>query len=313
LYSNSLSVEGKPVVGQKADQQGEEAPTYPARKAPARRPSAAPGMAGQPPAIPEEPQAVQIDKLQAGKQAGQPAFQPPAKSAAGRRGVQSRAAQYQAKLAETRVKTASADMSQSFELGVPAMPGMPAGPGGAPGATAAPAPVQGDNYTLLGDLAQGGQPGRGGAGMAGYGLFGTGLAAAGAYLNAVPGGGAVPTGLASLDVAFPGFDPERWTRHGFTTPRGSVALSARALSVRAVDRWQRFGVAVLAVLVVLALRRSWWSRALEVRRQRSLATVLILAGVVSLLAGVLPLAGLVALLAGGVWRVGLAFGQRRTA
>jgi len=311
LYSNSLSVEGKPAVGEKADQQGEEAPTDAAKKAPARRPSVAPGMAGQPPAVPEEPQAVQIDKLQAGKQAGQPAPQSPAKSAAGRRGVQSRAAQYQAKLAEARGKTVAGDVTQAVELGVPLMPGMPAG--GAPAATAAPTPVQADNHARLGDLAQGGQLGRGAFSMGGHALLGSGQAAGGAYLNAEPGGGAVPTGLASLDVAFPGFDPERWTRHGFTTPRGSVALSARALSVRAVDRLQRFGVAVLVVLAVLALRRTWSARALEPRHQRSLATVLILAGVVSLLAGVFPIAGLAALLAGGAWRLGLALCRRSVA
>jgi hypothetical protein len=264
----------------------------------------------------EEPQAVQMDALAGDlprRQTGEAG-----KDAAPRRGQQSRAAQYQQKLNESKNRAAlpglpettnapRSNLPPTAEPGMlPGLAGMPAQnalprQGGMPLPGAGPAGPQEQVAfgALLGPAALGGQPGQlgPGTGMPGGGLF---------YDN----GAAAAPGLASLDVSFPGFDQQRWSAYRFTTPRGNVQITARALSVRVIEAFQRLGAAVLAVALVLCLRRLWRPWHLAADTQRTLATYAILAGTVSLLIGVTPLFGIAALFGGLCWRLGLAIARR---
>jgi hypothetical protein len=101
------------------------------------------------------------------------------------------------------------------------------------------------------------------------------------------------TGLASLPVEF----SVRGMAYSFTTPRGEVAITARAVSYRSVDTAQRLGVVLLVLVIGGALyrfvRRGGPTGATE-------STVLIIVGIVSILSGVLPIAGLALVVVGGV-------------
>jgi len=101
------------------------------------------------------------------------------------------------------------------------------------------------------------------------------------------------TGLASLPVEF----SVRGVAYSFTTPRGEVAITARAVSHRSVDTAQRLGVVLLVLVIGGALYRF-------VRRGGPTgatgSTVLIIVGIVSILSGVLPIAGLAMVIVGGV-------------
>lgn len=231
----------------------------------------------------EAPQAVQISVDAAESQVAQA----PAKSALARRGLQSRAAQYQEKL-EAKGKAEAAAGSAPMLPGLVAgsaggMPGMP-GPGAAPGMPAAGGQLQ--------------------SGMAMSGtappseVFGRPL-----FAYAGPAGDG---GLASLDVSFPSFDPRRWSAQRFTTPRGAVRIRARALSSHVTDSVERLLVALAAIGLVLGVTRLWRRRSLSLDAQRSLANTAMLGGTLSLLAGVFPLYGVLALLVGVVWRAALA-------
>jgi len=235
----------------------------------------------QPSEVPQAVQmAIEVDKGQ------QP--QVPAKTAAARRGMQSRAAQYQQKL-ESKGK---GDMVLGGS--VPVMPGLVRGIGGMPG---------GSGRAL-------GEPAGGGRVLDGMGT--PGMPGAPAALGGALWGYAGPAGagLASLDVGFPAFDPQRWRAQRFTTPRGTVEIRARALSERLLEAAERLAVALVAAGVVLGLSRLRRPQSVSVGTQRSLANYLMLAGLLCLLAGVFPLYGVLALLAGAVWRAVLAVVSR---
>ncbi|OPZ24487.1 MAG: hypothetical protein BWZ02_02828 [Lentisphaerae bacterium ADurb.BinA184] len=117
-------------------------------------------------------------------------------------------------------------------------------------------------------------------------------------------------GLASLDVSIPGFDPRRWRAYRFTTPRGAVQVTARALSGRLIEGLERLAVALAGVGIVLGVFRLWRPWRPSPGSRRAIATYVMLAGFLCLLAGVFPVYGAVLLLVGLIWRVGLAVSHR---
>lgn len=274
-------------------------------------PAAAAAEIGQPAAVPEEPQAVQMDQVQTGKETRPHGGPPPAKGAPARRGVLGRAVQYQQRLAESKDKAAEEKRGQVPTLGLRMTPATPGAAGGVEGGMAGPG-AMGD-LTVLGRAAGAMAAGAGmpglppGSGMGGPMLPGYDTAAWG--YAAAAGAGAAMDGLASLEVVFPGFDRTRWASYRFTTPRGAVQVTARAISVRAAQSLQRIGAAAAAVLIILALFRRR-APAFGPIPPRTAANALVLAGSGSLLAGVLPGLGLAAFLAGALWRLALAVRRR---
>lgn len=104
------------------------------------------------------------------------------------------------------------------------------------------------------------------------------------------------TGLASLDLEFPGEDPARWTTIRLATPRGDMQVTGRAVSRSLVLTLERLGscllVAVgLALLALLVVRIGQGFR----RRRRLPLKALILLGLISMLFGILPALGLILL------------------
>ena len=108
-----------------------------------------------------------------------------------------------------------------------------------------------------------------------------------------------PSGLASLDFAL----PERGQVVQFVTPRGDIAITARAVSGELMARLFQLAVALAAILVIvyfcLLIARGRLARLGGPR----LAMLLVVLGVVSLLSGVLPIAGLLLIIAGLVMRL----------
>jgi hypothetical protein len=272
-------------------------------------------VGGAAPSPSEEPQAVRMDSLEA--KVARPPAEDFGTKASGRRGQQTRAAQYQQKLAAGKSKGAPAEANSSPWFAVAGEMGGRPEQLAVPGLTAANAagmpggmPQSGPANPLLFDAATG--AGAAGNQLAQMGQMapGAGMAGNADYANGAGAGLAGATGLASLDVRFPGFDPQRWAAYRFTTPRGSVRITARALAVHALERLERLGAAVAAVVLVLSLRRLWRPVRLTASAQRSLATYGILAGLVSLLLGICPMAGVAALLGGICWRLALALARR---
>ena len=112
-------------------------------------------------------------------------------------------------------------------------------------------------------------------------------------------------GLASLDLDL----PRRGVDHGFTTPRGDIEITARAVSVRAMDTLRRLGLFLLVALAVVGARR--WSRQCgALWRRRHTPLVLTLLGAACLLLGIVPLAAIVLLVIGLVVMVGRAMRRR---
>ena len=105
-------------------------------------------------------------------------------------------------------------------------------------------------------------------------------------------------GLASLSVEL----PVRGRVYRFTTPRGEVAISARAVSNRLLGALEHSGVVVLAIVVGAGL--FWIGRhgRLAGLAEAGGATVMIVLGVVSMITGVLPVIGLAAVVFGAVLR-----------
>ncbi len=132
---------------------------------------------------------------------------------------------------------------------------------------------------------------------------GDGGRAAGGGAGSASGAGPLrlPSGLTSLDVHI----PMRGILYQFTTPRGDVKITARAVSRPFLANLARWAI-VFAVIVVL-----WRGYKFVVQERfvetygRGISMVLIIAGIVSVLTGVLPLAGAVALIVGGVSRFGM--------
>src|SRR5262249_1724506 len=102
-------------------------------------------------------------------------------------------------------------------------------------------------------------------------------------------------GLASLDVQL----PERGRLYRFTTPRGEVEITARAVPLTVISRLWAL-VAILVTVIVIWLmghessRRFW----IWLSGTKTLAVGLILLGLASLIGGIFPVAGLMMVLAG---------------
>jgi len=107
-------------------------------------------------------------------------------------------------------------------------------------------------------------------------------------------GGGMPAGLVSLDVAI----PEHGVVYRFTTPRGKVEITARAISHSFLETLWHLAAAVVVILVVWQAGRlvRWegWSRWQGRRGAKALLGI----GVISVLTGVFAIAGLVAIVAG---------------
>ena len=142
-----------------------------------------------------------------------------------------------------------------------------------------------DDFSYSYDSAQGGSAGAAGG--------------AGSANGARPS--KLPSGLTSLDVHI----PMRGILYQFTTPRGDVKITARAVSrpfLASLVRW-----AIIFVVIVVLWRGYKFvlqERFVE-KYGRGISIVLIIAGLVSVLTGVLPLAGVLALIVGGVSRFGM--------
>jgi len=101
------------------------------------------------------------------------------------------------------------------------------------------------------------------------------------------GGMAVAPDIASLDVDL----PRQGVEYQFTTPRGELVITARAVSGDMLNRLGQLG-RVLALLVVVAI--AWLAVAGVDWRQSTASTVLLLLGGISVLAGLWPVLGLIA-------------------
>ena len=138
----------------------------------------------------------------------------------------------------------------------------------------------------------------GGTTIGGFGLAGGGGTSS---YTAEPVAG---TGLASLDVNLPAFDPNRWARYRFTTPLGEARVTARSISESALAGVKRFGLVVTSLLLLFLARRL----VIGVRIMQGdvtgsavmhhLPNILIIFGVIDLLAGILPVAAFWALVIG---------------
>jgi hypothetical protein len=110
----------------------------------------------------------------------------------------------------------------------------------------------------------------------------------------IPVADPTPTNLASLDVEL----PVRGVEYQFSTPRGEVEITARAVSNDLLARLWRLA-AVLGGIAVVALAARWLARGgAALLAGRLGAALLILGGLASVISGVLPLFGLAALLFG---------------
>ena len=109
---------------------------------------------------------------------------------------------------------------------------------------------------------------------------------------------ATAVGLASLSVEL----PVRGRVYRFTTPRGEVAISARAVSNRFLDALEHSGVVVLAIVVGVGLFWIVRHRRLAGLAEAGGTTVLIVLGVASIITGVLPVVGLAAIVFGAALR-----------
>jgi hypothetical protein len=127
-----------------------------------------------------------------------------------------------------------------------------------------------------------------------------GIAQPGNIAGQVPTSGYAPStgttaadaaGLSSLDVAI----PERGRLYRFSTPRGQIEITARAVESTLVDRAANL-IGVVFAMAFLAMAYNLFKRGIS--RWGGLALALL--GLVGLMTGILPLAAIVALLVGFV-------------
>jgi hypothetical protein len=117
----------------------------------------------------------------------------------------------------------------------------------------------------------------------------------------------VAAGLASLDVQL----PERGRLYRFTTPRGDIALSARAVSHSFLSRLTALAAVAVAIGLIWLLSRDPSRRlASALAGSRAFGVLLAVLGLVSLLSGVLPIAGLLAVGCGAWIAIRSRFGVR---
>jgi hypothetical protein len=132
--------------------------------------------------------------------------------------------------------------------------------------------------------------------------------ARGAALGLSVGGEAMPvaTGLSSMQVDLPPYDPARWEIRRFVTPRGDAGVRAYGLRTTVEDRLTRLLALLAAAAVLWALvgmvRAGLRSEAV----QRFAPPAMIFVGGVGLFVGVLPVAALVLLICGFILRRGMA-------
>jgi len=138
---------------------------------------------------------------------------------------------------------------------------------------------------------QAGEATRGGFGGAGFGGgAAAGLELAGATTTPAQ---APASGLASLDVVF----PERGTEYFFTTPRGDIEITARAMPKSQLSRLISLLVIAAAVAGAIMLFRLVRACCLKMNK-RLLAALLLGLGLVSVVTFIFPVLGLLAILAG---------------
>ncbi len=121
--------------------------------------------------------------------------------------------------------------------------------------------------------------------------------------------GEVPAGLASLDVEL----PRRGTLFQFTMPRGEAEITARSASMPLIEGLERVAGVVVLVVVIVLVRRWLRGREIGLKTQSTIATVLIILGVVGIALGIFPVAGLLALAVGVGVKIKLFFARRRPA
>ena len=105
---------------------------------------------------------------------------------------------------------------------------------------------------------------------------------------------AAPTGLLSLDVELPAMDGSRWALYRFTTPRGDVEITARAMARKRMSALKRLAVALGLTLILLALGWAFRRGALRPVSNRFVSNLLLIFGIAGLLTGVFPIAALAA-------------------
>ena len=118
---------------------------------------------------------------------------------------------------------------------------------------------------------------------------------------------AVETHLASLDVDL----PLRGREYLFTTPRGDIDITARAVSEPLLGRLIRLLVIAAGFVVLLVLLRVLPRIARVLHRSRWFAAAVLLVGLLSLLLGIFPILALVALIYGLVQLIRLEIARRR--
>ena len=118
---------------------------------------------------------------------------------------------------------------------------------------------------------------------------------------------AVETHLASLDVDL----PLRGREYLFTTPRGEVEITARAVSEPLLGRLARLAAVAAGIVALLVLLRVLPPLARALHRSRIFAGGVLLLSLFSLVLGVFPILALVALIYGLVQLIRLTATRRR--
>jgi hypothetical protein len=111
------------------------------------------------------------------------------------------------------------------------------------------------------------------------------------------GGGAAPTvglGLVSLDVAL----PQRGIEYRFTTPRGDIEITARAVARRTVTTLWRLGIFLAVVGAMLAVRRLVRDREAWTLESGKVGVTLVAIGLTGIVGGVLPNAAVIVIVIG---------------
>jgi len=173
--------------------------------------------------------------------------------------------------------------------------------------------------------------GMAGSGMGGYGSMGGMGMSAGQPGPAQPAGMRGPTGqtvgavalpqlaasdayavethYASLDVEL----PQRGREYLFTTPRGDIEITARAVSEPLVGRLIRLLALAVASVVLIVLLRVLARVLPALHRNRWIVAAVLLVGLMALVLGIFPILGLAALIYGLVQLIRLQIARRRTA
>jgi hypothetical protein len=118
---------------------------------------------------------------------------------------------------------------------------------------------------------------------------------------------AVETHLASLDVDL----PLRGREYLFTTPRGDIDITARAVSEPLLGRLIRLLAIAAGFVVLLVLLRVLPRIARVVHGSRWFAAAVLVIGLLSLLLGIFPILALAALIYGLVQLIRLEIARRR--